>query len=301
MTNETSNAKHKTDELSKRQIVFVSGLSGAGMSSALKNLEDFGFEVFDNMPLFLIDQLIETKSSKSKKPLAFGLDSRTRNFSPTDVLNKKLELENNLDYDVSLCYMSCDESVIHNRYSLTRRPHPLAQEQSIHDGIAIEKTWLTPLRENADLTIDTTDMGVHDLKRLLSSRYHREGRKGKIFVTTMSFGFKNSSPREADMILDVRFLDNPHWDRNLRPLTGQDENVQNFIKKDKTLAPFLEQTKGLLDLILPSYEVEGKSYFTLAIGCTGGKHRSVFVTERIYDYLNGQEYPISLRHRDIQI
>lgn len=283
----------------KRQIVFVSGLSGAGMSSALKNLEDFGFEVFDNIPLSMIDQLLESDTDKTSAPIAFGLDSRTRHFSPPDIIQKKQDLEQSGQYSVSLCFVTCTDDVIQNRYSLTRRPHPLAREQSIHTGISIERTWLNPLRDHADMTIDTTDMSVHDLKRLLDSRYNTQNKEGRIFVTIMSFGFKNATPREADMMLDVRFLSNPHWEKKLRPLTGQEEEVKKYIEKDDAFEPFITKTKDLLDLILPRYEVEGKSYVTIAVGCTGGKHRSVHVAETLHDYIKGLKYPTSLRHRDL--
>lgn len=286
----------------KRQIVFISGLSGAGMSSVINNLEDFGFEVFDNMPLFLVDTLLNPENNKdiASKPIAFGLDSRTRGFSPPDILAKIDYLKKQPEYDVSLCFVSCADDIIHQRYSLTRRPHPLAREQTIAQGIAIEREWLAPLQEIADFSIDTTDMSVHDLKRLLGSRYFHPASNKKVYITLMSFGFKKGTPREADMILDVRFLQNPHWDRKLRPLTGRDEDVQNFIRKDETFDNFLSKTKDMLALILPRYEVEGKSYFTLALGCTGGRHRSVFLAEILTDFVKEQGFSVSLRHRDLQ-
>jgi UPF0042 nucleotide-binding protein len=286
----------------KRQIVFVSGLSGAGMSSVLKNLEDFDFEVFDNMPLFLIDSLLTTNQQDidPQKSLAFGLDSRTRGFSPPDILAKIEYLKKQKEYDVSLCFITCANDIIHQRYSLTRRPHPIAREQTIAQGIAIEREWLAPLQEAADLSIDTTDMSVHDLKRLLGSRYYHPEAGNKVYVTLMSFGFKKGTPREADMMLDVRFLQNPHWDKKLRPLTGRDKGVQNFIRGDESFDGFVEKVGDMLSIVLPRYEVEGKSYFTLALGCTGGRHRSVFLAEYFADYIKGLNFSVNIRHRDLQ-
>jgi UPF0042 nucleotide-binding protein len=291
-----------SSEQKKRQIVFVSGLSGAGMSSVLKNLEDFGFEVFDNMPLFLVDSLLKSQEPDidPQKPLAFGLDSRTRGFSPPDILAKIEYLKKQHEYDVSLCFISCADDIIHQRYSHTRRPHPIAREQTVAQGIAIEKEWLKPLKDAADLSIDTTDMSVHDLKRLLGSRYFHPDAGNKVYITLMSFGFKNGTPREADMILDVRFLQNPHWEAQLRPLTGRDEEVQNFIRKDDAFDAFIQKVKDMLTLILPRYEVEGKSYFTLALGCTGGRHRSVFLAEHLADFIKELEFSVNIRHRDLQ-
>lgn len=295
--NDLSSAEPK-----KRQIVFVSGLSGAGMSSVLKNLEDFGFEVFDNMPLFLVDSLLKSHEPDidPQKPLAFGLDSRTRGFSPPDILAKIEYLKKQDEYEVSLCFISCADDIIHQRYSHTRRPHPIAREQTIAQGIAIEREWLQPLSVAADLSIDTTDMSVHDLKRLLGSRYFHPDAGNKVYITLMSFGFKKGTPREADMILDVRFLQNPHWEKNLRPLTGRDEEVQNFIRNDEVFEEFIQKVKSMLTLILPRYEVEGKSYFTLALGCTGGRHRSVFLAEHLADFIKDLEFSVNIRHRDLQ-
>ncbi len=293
-------APDATASTAVRRIVFISGLSGAGMSSALKNMEDFGFEVFDNFPLGFIDALIDdTDAGHKSVPIAIGLDTRTRGFSPQDLVKKIDALAARDDLDVMLCFLSCDDETIYKRYSETRRPHPLAKDSPIADGIALEKNWLQPLLKRADLVIDTTGLSVHDLKRLLGSNFSPQAEGKKIYVTVMSFGFKNGLPREADMVIDVRFLQNPHWEKKLRPLTGQDTPVQDYIRKDEGFDPLNRHISSLLELLLPRYEVEGKSYFTLAVGCTGGRHRSVYMAELWAEMVKTLGFAVSLRHRDL--
>lgn len=284
---------------SARRILFVSGLSGAGMSSALKNLEDFGFEVFDNFPVSFVEGLIDEEGA-SQRPIAFGLDTRTRRFDPQDVVEQIQRLQLRTDLEVQLCFLTCDDETIFKRYSETRRPHPLAKERPIADGIGLERNWLQALLDRADFVIDTTGLSVHDLKKLLGSNFSEEANEQKVYVTVMSFGFKNGLPREADMVLDVRFLENPHWDRTLRPLTGKDKVIQDFIRRDEGFEPLTQHVDSLLEVLLPRYEVEGKSYFTLAVGCTGGKHRSVFLAERWSEVISKLGFAVSVRHRDLR-
>lgn len=282
-----------------RKLVFVTGLSGAGMSSALKALEDFGFEVLDNFPIAFLESLIDEDPS-SPRPIAIGIDTRTRGFSPHDLLAAVDRLALRDTITPVLCFLTCGDETIYKRYSETRRPHPLAKDSPIADGVAMERSWLQPLAKRADLIIDTSDLSAHDLKRMLGSNFSPKADGKKVYVTVMSFGFKNGLPREADMVIDVRFLQNPHWEKKLRPLTGRDEAVQAFITRDEGFPLLTDHVDALLKGLLPRYEVEGKSYFTFAVGCTGGRHRSVFLAERWADLVRESGFAVALRHRDLE-
>ncbi len=261
------------------------------MSSALKVMEDLGYEVFDNFPLPLLDALLEGATDHAK-PIAIGIDTRTRGFDPQAIIAKVRALGSRL------FLITCDEGVLQKRFSETRRKHPLAIDRPVSAGIKREQALLYDLRGTADSIIDTTELSIHDLRRVLAGLCGGPS-EGKVSVTILSFGFKNGLPREADMVMDVRFLQNPHWDEELRPLTGRDKPVQDYIAKDAALAPFLSNFKTMIEPLLPLYGEEGKSYLTIALGCTGGKHRSVFVAEEIGAWLQQKNIPVSIEHRDI--
>lgn len=282
----------------QRNIVFVTGLSGAGMSSALKILEDLGYEVFDNFPLSLVESLLSQEGHRDSS-VAFGLDTRGRGFDPETVLRTIETLREDPVNDVMLLFMSCGNMILQKRYSETRRGHPLAKDRPVLDGIRQERSWLKHLMDSADLLIDTSELSIHDLRRLIESSVHPDSTRRKLTLTVMSFGFKNGLPREADMVLDVRFLANPHWDSDLRPLSGEDKAVQDYITADEDFNAFLNHTEAMLQLLLPRYAEEGKFYFTLATGCTGGRHRSVYVARRLSETLKSWGYTVALRHRDL--
>lgn len=274
----------------KNDLVFVTGLSGAGLSSALKILEDLGYEVFDNFPLSLIDDLMKDKSAG--KPIALGLDTRTRGFHPQTIIQKAA------DYAARLIFITCDEGVLQKRFTETRRLHPLAADRPVSAGIKKELAMLHPLKMAADPVIDTTELSIHALKRILKG-YMAAPSAQTINLTLLSFGFKNGLPREADIVMDVRFLKNPHWEEDLRPLTGVDKAVQTYIAKDAALAPFLANFKAMIDPLLDRYALEGKRYLTIAIGCTGGKHRSVYVATLLGAWLEQKNLPVTIDHRDM--
>ncbi len=288
----------KKAEPPKRKILLVTGLSGAGMSSALKIFEDMGYEVFDNFPLDFISPLLEQKGHEDT-PIAFGLDTRSRGFSPEAVLAHLETLRRNDGYDVGLVFMGAGNMVLQKRFSETRRGHPLAKDRPVLDGIRQERTWLRPLMDAAGLQIDTSGLSIHDLRRTLEASAAPGAHKRSLAVTVMSFGFKNGVPREADMVLDVRFLKNPHWVDRLRPMTGLEKKVQNYVAGDVDFDAFMRHAQEMLALLLPRYSEEGKFYFTLAIGCTGGKHRSVFVAEKLTRAIAAKGLNVSTRHRDI--
>ncbi|MEM6781182.1 MAG: RNase adapter RapZ [Pseudomonadota bacterium] len=272
------------------EIVVVTGLSGAGMSSALKVLEDIGYEVFDNFPLALIDPLL--KDSDNTKSLAIGIDTRTRGFDPDTILKTVHDIKANL------LFLTSDEAILQKRFTETRRTHPLATDRPVSAGIRKELEILYSLRESADLVIDTTALNIHDLRRVIDGHFARK-ETGSLALTLMSFGFKFGVPREADLVMDVRFLKNPHWEKELKDFTGLDPQVGTYIQSDDNFASFIENFKNLIEPLLPRYAHEGKSYLTIAIGCTGGKHRSVFSVETLKPWLEDQGFPVHIKHRDM--
>lgn len=275
-----------------RKIIFVTGLSGAGMSSALKIFEDLGYEVFDNFPLEFVAPLLGQKGYEDR-PVAFGLDTRSRGFSPTAILRAVKK------FGAAMLFMAAGNMVLQKRFSETRRGHPLAKDRPVLDGIRQERGWLKPLMDAADLLVDTSDLSIHDLRRTLEASVQPDDGKRRLAVTVMSFGFKNGVPRESDMVLDVRFLQNPHWVKTLKPKTGLDKKVQAYIAADADFDNFINHTGAMLTLLLPRYSEEGKYYFTLAVGCTGGQHRSVFVAETLSKKIKDMGFSTATRHRDI--
>lgn len=281
----------------KRKVLLVTGLSGAGLSTALKMLEDLGYKAVDNLPLALVEPLLAQKEGR-KNAVAIGIDSRTWDFSADALLKKMNALKKKKDLDVKLVFISCQDAVLQRRFTETRRVHPLAVDRPVLDGITLEKKLMKDVRKNADHVVDTSSIKAMDLRRLMAGHFQLS-RGNKFFIFVTSFGFKNGLPQESDLVLDVRFLDNPHWDKKLRPLSGLDAPVAKKIQKDPAYKPFLVNVTRLLKPLLPRYDLEGKHYLTIAVGCTGGKHRSVFVAREIHSWLAKQGYSVSLRHRDL--
>jgi UPF0042 nucleotide-binding protein len=282
----------------KRHVVLITGLSGAGRATALKALEDLGYEAVDNLPLSLLPDLLRSDARAGSRPLALGLDVRTRDFSPNAFLAELAQLRAQEDLVCELVFLDCDGTTLLRRYTETRRRHPLALERPVQDGIAEERRILAPLRAAADQVIDTSQLGPHDLKRLLSTRFALDGAPG-MRVAVLSFSYRNGLPREADIVFDARFLANPHYVASLKPLSGRDLAVQEYVQGDPAFAGFLNGIKSLLEPLLPRYEKEGKSYLTVAVGCTGGRHRSVFLAETLAAWLNELGTNVTLAHRDL--
>lgn len=274
----------------QNKLLYITGLSGAGLSAALKNLEDCGYEVMDNVPLSLIPALLKEPHDK---PLALGLDTRTRAFDPQSLIDSAAQ------HQAKIIFMDCAGDELQKRFSETRRTHPLAKDRTVRDGIKFERDWLAPLRQAADVIIDTTSRSVHDLRRRIESEVGQDHTQ-KLQITVMAFGFKHGLPREADTVFDVRFLSNPHWDDNLRHLSGQDDAVQQHIAQDDNFAPFITHVEKMMLPLLPYYKDGGKNYLTIAFGCTGGRHRSVFCAVRFKEFLEKNGYNVLLRLRDLQ-
>lgn len=282
----------------RNQVVIVSGLSGAGKSTALRQFEDMGWEVADNIPLSLLTAMVDEAGDGGNANLAVGIDFRTRGFSTDLVLEVITALRAKGHDPVRLLFMDCDEAVLQRRFTETRRRHPLATDRPVGDGIRLEKQRLAGLKIAADLRIDSTNLSQPELKRILTGHFSLQ-RASRLSVTVMSFSYVHGIPRESDLMFDVRFLQNPFYDNQLRPMTGQDQDVADFVGKDPAYADFMAQVEKLLLLLLPRYVEEGKSYLTIAFGCTGGRHRSVCVAEKIHDLVVKSGYFANLVHRDL--
>ena len=280
----------------RTRLVLVTGLSGAGRSSALRVLEDEGYEAIDNLPLSLLPAVVHEVGLR--RPIAIGVDIRTRDFAVGPVLEQLDRLAASPRFAITLIFFDCDDEVLGRRFTETRRRHPLAQGRPVADGIAVERRLVAPLRERADMVIDSSHLTPAELRQQLLGRLGLGGTAGmSVFVT--SFSFRQGLPREADLVFDVRFLANPHYEPDLKPLSGQDDEVAAYVARDAGFPPFFGQLTAMLDGLLPRYEREGKSYLTIAVGCTGGRHRSVFVAERLASWLREHGRPVHLTHRDI--
>jgi RNase adaptor protein for sRNA GlmZ degradation len=280
-------------------ILIVSGMSGAGKSSTLKALEDMDYEAVDNLPLGLVDTLFNSAQGGDgpPRPLAFGIDTRTRLFD-AEALVARLRSLRGEGVDIRLLYLDCSDEELTRRFSATRRRHPLAADRPAADGIGRERTLTAPLRRWADMVIDTTGLSVAVLRRRIAERLGHST-EGSLTVTVESFGFASGLPRDADLVFDMRFLANPHWDVALRPLTGEDAVVAAYVAADPAFAPAVDRIADLLLTLLPGYGREGKAYLTIAIGCTGGRHRSVAVARELHTRLMAAGHAPLLVHRDL--
>lgn len=283
------------------EILLVTGLSGAGMSTALNTLEDLSWEVVDNLPLPLLDRLLSASpsagSSSGARPLALGIGARTRAFDPERAIELVAQLRH-VGHPIELLFLDCASEELERRYDETRRRHPLALDRPAHDGIARERELLEPLRRAADRLIDSTHLKANALAGRIRQAFTREG-VSETTLTVQSFGYSRGLPGDADLVFDMRFLRNPHWDPVLRPGTGLDPDVVAYIAADPAYEEAVTQIEALLLLLVPRYQAEGKSYVSIAVGCTGGKHRSVHVADRIARRLREAGFSPTVFHRDL--
>lgn len=283
-------------------MMLVTGMSGAGKSTVLRTLEDLGWEVVDNLPLSLLDRLLTAPSAShaggEPRPLALGLGARTRDFDPQRVIDRAEALRTK-GIEVGTLFLDCAGGELERRYAETRRRHPLAPDRPASDGIARERELLAPLREWANRLIDTTNMSAHDLAGQVRATFGGHGADEPVLSVT-SFGFARGLPRDADLVFDMRFLQNPHWVPALRPGTGLDPEVAAYVAADPAYEDAVSRIEELIGLLVPRYRAEGKSYVMIAIGCTGGRHRSVHVAERIAGWLRGRGFSPTVTHRDLR-
>lgn len=282
-------------------VVLVTGMSGAGNSTAIRALEDMGCEAIDNLPLSFIDRLFpaDAQPAADPRPVALGIDVRTRGFGAAAFLARLEGLRANPAVSPRLVFLDCADAVLTDRFKTTRRRHPLAPSESVSTGIERERELLWPVRERADLVIDTTELTPHELKARLAEVAAPRAPL-RMAVSIQSFSFKRGAPREADTVFDCRFLRNPHWDAGLRPRDGRDAAVAGHVRADPLYAPFLDRVTELTLLLLPAYGREGKSHYSVALGCSGGRHRSVAAAEDLAARLAAAGWPASLRHRDLE-
>jgi UPF0042 nucleotide-binding protein len=281
-----------------KRILLVTGLSGAGKSTVLKTLEDLGWEVVDNLPLSLLDPLLaapQAPGAERHRPLALGLDCRTRGFDSARIVRQLNRLGRERETPIEILFVDCQSGELVRRYSESRRRHPLAPDRPAADGIAEERELTLELRRSADV-IDSTDMDVPALVRAVRERFAAET---PLTISLISFGYAQGLPRDADLVFDMRFLRNPYWKKELRELSGTDPAVCAHIAADQAYEPSLGRIEDLLIGLLPRYEAEGKSYLSIAFGCTGGRHRSVHVAERVARRLRNEGFSPNLQHRDL--
>jgi len=287
--------------LTRQRVLLVTGLLGAGKTTALKVLEDLGWETIDNFPIRLLDRLIDSPDAPApdlRPPLAIGFDSRTRGFDPNKVIERVKRLVGREDLELTTLFLDCAGQELERRYNETRRRHPLAQDLPAASGIAAERETMEPLRRWADMVISTTDFTSNDLQQAIRERFGRDAPMGTT-VSITSFGFSRGMPPVADLVFDMRFLHNPHWDPELRPQTGRDAPVGDFIRKDPAFDEAFGRIRDLILQLLPRYQAQGKAYVNIAFGCTGGRHRSVFTAEQMAAALRDAGYSPSVLHRNL--
>lgn len=301
MTDDSSGLNERTETQSPR-VVIVTGYSGSGKSTVANALEDLGFFVIDNLPVPLLPKVLElaaTSENRQQLRFAFVVDTREREF--LDRAGETIEQLHEEGARVDIVFLEADDETLIRRYSETRRPHPLSGEGgTVRDGIARERELLTGLRHSADWIIDTTNHTVHTVKARVKERFGEE-EESSLRITILTFGYKHGVPPESDLVFDVRFLGNPYFVEELRDLSGLDEEVRDYVLGQHETGGFLSLFRRISDFLLPLYEREGKAYLTISIGCTGGQHRSVAVSEAISSRLRGQGWDVTVRHRDVRL
>lgn len=279
------------------KIVLVTGPSGAGRSTAINAFEDLGFETIDSMPLALLPRLLS--GPPVNRSIALGIDVRTRDFEPAKVLELHKIIQNMPQIDGGLLFLDSTVETLLRRYSETRRRHPMSPDDSPIKGIQCEKQLLEILRQQASTLIDTSNFTPHDLKAEIVARFGGKNSE-TLAISVQSFSYKRGVPRGIDMMFDCRFLRNPHWDEKLRAKTGLDQAVKSYVQADSRYQPFFGQILDMLALLLPAYQQEGKAHFGIGLGCTGGKHRSVTITEELAKALAEQGWQVSIRHKGLE-
>lgn len=280
------------------RLILVTGVAGAGKTSALAALADQGFETIDNPPINLLDAIVQDYAGGSER-VAIGIDERSRGFTTERCADVISRLRARGDTDVTLLFLECADEMLLRRFQETRRRHPMAEGAPVESALVLERAMLEPLRVQADVSIDTSDLSLTDLRREIGDRFGDDA--GGMTVSIISFGFKKGAPRGADLLFDMRFLANPYWLASLRDRTGLDPEVANYIESDPNFTPLYNKMADLVLSLLPHYANEGKSYLNIAIGCTGGKHRSVMVSERLGAAVEVAGFAPVIRHRDLRV
>ncbi len=284
----------------RQRILLVTGVLGAGKTTALRALEDLGWEVLDNFPIRMLERFIDNaeESPSSDAPLAIGFDSRTRGFNPQAVIDLVKRLTLREDLELTTLYLDCGGNELVRRYNETRRRHHLSADAPVSAGIAAERELMEPLRRWADIVINTNDFSSNDLQQAMRTQFAPDVGPA-LTLTVSSFGFSRGMPPVADFVFDMRFLDNPHWDKVLRPMTGLDASIGDFIRRDPAFGEAFARVRDLLLLLIPRFKAQGKAYVNIAFGCTGGRHRSVFMAEQIGAALRDAGFSPTMLHRNL--
>ena len=291
----------KPENVEPQRILLVTGMLGAGKTTVLRELEDLGWEALDNFPVRFLRRLIGKEGERSdgdNTPLAIGFDCRTRGFQPEEIIARVKQLAARGDLQVTTLFLDCSGAELERRFDETRRRHHLAHDLPVGAGIAAERELLAPLRRWADMLIDTTRFSQNELKQAIRERFAEQSPKG-VTVTVSSFGFARGVPPAADLVFDMRFLDNPHWVPELREQTGLDAPVGQHIESDPAFAPAFARIRDLLVELLPRYAAQGKTYVNVAVGCTGGRHRSVYMAEKLAAALRDAGFAPTVLHRNL--
>jgi RNase adapter protein RapZ len=279
-------------------FTIITGLSGAGRSEAAKCFEDLGYFVVDNLPPALIGKMAELAAT-AENPARVAIVADVRGGIFFGELSRGLQDLKELKIPYRILFLDAADDNLVNRFEATRRRHPLAPGDRVVEGIRKERLMMASLKEDADLIIDTSGMSPHDLRDRVRDMFAAASEQAGVQVSLVSFGYKHGLPRDADLVLDVRFLPNPHWIDRLRPLPGTDPRVRSYVRSQHAYGEFMRRLKGLLDAVVPGYVSEGKSYLTIGIGCTGGKHRSVVVTDELAEYFRKLGQNVLVEHRDL--
>jgi RNase adapter protein RapZ len=291
--------KAHTRTTGTRRLVLITGLSGSGKGSALKSFEDLGFYCVDNLPVGLIPKFADMCAAPGSHIPRSAVVVDIREGEALSQLPVAYQRLNRHGLKVALVFLEASDEALIQRFEETRRPHPLGHDLPVPEGIRLERSLLKPMRKLADTVIDTSRMNVHELRQLIQDRFG--GRKRRtMLISVLSFGFKHGVPQDADLVFDVRFLPNPNYVNGLREKTGQDPEVKEYVESQAQTREFISRLTDLLLFLLPQYVREGKSYLTIAIGCTGGRHRSVAIAERIGSLLEEEGYKVKLSHRDLR-
>lgn len=284
------------------RFVIVTGMSGAGKSTAMKMMEDMGFFCIDNLPIPLLDKLVDftTNFNSQNKDIAIGIDARSG--ERLDTVDDMLEILRQKDVKYEILFLDAEDGVLVKRYKETRRNHPLAPGERVDKGIDLERKKMEYLKTKADYIIDTSRLLTRELKAELEKIFVQDGSFNSMFVTILSFGFKYGIPEDSDIVMDVRFLPNPYYVEGLRPKTGNDVEIQQYVMQFPEAKKFLDQFEQLVNFLIPNYISEGKNQLVISIGCTGGKHRSVTLANELYKRLGActnRSYGLKIEHRDI--
>ncbi|MEL6962664.1 MAG: RNase adapter RapZ [Pseudomonadota bacterium] len=283
-------------DMAAERILLVTGMAGAGRTTALKALEDLGYEAVDNLPISLLSGLFRPSSS-GLRSIAIGIDSRSHAFDPDELIKRLGARPTTNGAETRILFLDCDDDILARRFTETRRRHPLAPDRSVADGITRERNLMAPLRDIADVMLDTSHLTPGELRQLVAGHFAIDSQQS-LAISVISFSYRKGLPREADLVFDVRFLANPHYDDRLRPMTGVDLPVQNYIDADPKFRKLLQDLEDFMVPLLPAYQLEGKSYLTIAFGCTGGRHRSIATAELFAERLRQKGWPARIRHRD---